>query len=483
MPGGAWRVAVVGNYAYVISGWQGYVSERELYIVDVSTPECPTVVGSYDPPGSALGVAVAGDYAYVAAGSGGLRVVDVSTPSSPTEGRSYATAGCTTHGVAVEGDRLYVTSCCIGDYLGYLDPVLYVYDVSTPGRPTCVDRYGLPAHKWSCTDVLAVAGDWVYFAVHDRDTWDLCAADVSTAWDAVYFSETKYPVYDLVAVGNYACVAAGDEGLRVIDLSMPQYPAVVGSYGTLASAADVAVAGDYAYVGHTTLGSGFVWRGELGIIDVSRPESPARVGGCCGVNYSTMSPHQEVAVSGDYAYVINGRGLDVVDVSDPISATRVGGWSPISASHFLEEVALTRDYAYIADSWDDVGLHIIDVSTPESPTEVGSWPGHVSAVAVAENYAYVTNAYEEGRGLHVIPRLSPPPRGGSTTRRRRQIAWRWRGTTPTSRPVRAVCVLWTSPILLCQSRSALAIRWEIPMAWPWRGATPSSSVVSGVTHQ
>jgi hypothetical protein len=69
LPGGAFDVAVSGDYAYVANGSSG------LYKIDISDPEYPSGCWSYDTPGTAWGVALAGDYAYVADWDFGLEVI------------------------------------------------------------------------------------------------------------------------------------------------------------------------------------------------------------------------------------------------------------------------------------------------------------------------------------------------------------------------------------------------------------------------
>src|SRR5262245_48444751 len=59
--GNAARVAVLGNYAYLVEYGAG------LQVIDVSNPITSVQVGGYKTSGQAVGVAVAGKYAYVAA--------------------------------------------------------------------------------------------------------------------------------------------------------------------------------------------------------------------------------------------------------------------------------------------------------------------------------------------------------------------------------------------------------------------------------
>ena len=86
----------------------------------------------------------------------------------------------------------------------------------------------------------------------------------------------------------------------------PQPLIPVGGYDTLGYAADVAVAGNYAYVADVTNG--------LEIIDVSDPTHCARVGG-----FDTFGVAYGVTVVGRYAYVADyNAGLQVIDVSNPV---------------------------------------------------------------------------------------------------------------------------------------------------------------------
>jgi hypothetical protein len=105
--GGAWGVAVSGNYAYVADYDAG------LQVIDVSNPASPQRVGGYDTSGLAYGVAVSGNYAYVADGtSGGLEVIDVSNPASPQRvgGNSLFAAS----NLIVAGNKVFVAATSDG---------------------------------------------------------------------------------------------------------------------------------------------------------------------------------------------------------------------------------------------------------------------------------------------------------------------------------------------------------------------------------
>ncbi len=154
----------------------------------------------------------------------------------------------------------------------------------------------------------------------------------------------------------------------------------------------VFVQGDYAYIGEGP---------RLTILDISNPASPSVV----GKTFPFPDIVRDVYVSGDYAYVANDffGGLRVVDISNPFAPTEVGfydtpGWA--------EGVAVAGDYAYVTEGYG--GLRVVDVSNPSNPTEVGSYDTlgavHDVAVAPAGDYVYIAG-YD--LGLRVVDVSDP----------------------------------------------------------------------------
>ena len=98
-----------------------------------------------------------------------------------------------------------------------------------------------------------------------------------------------------------------------------------------------------------------------------------------------------VAVSGNYAYVADGtNGLCVIDISTPTSPSEV---SLIDTPGQALNVAVAGNLAYVAD--DTGGLCVVDVSTPASPVEVGLRATLVEAkgVTVSGDSVYVADAH------------------------------------------------------------------------------------------
>ena len=125
----------------------------------------------------------------------------------------------------------------------------------------------------------------------------------SMSWDGRYdFSYSQ----DVYADGNYAFVADGYSGLRILDVSTPASPSLTSTYNTGDYAQGIFVQGDYAYVADDDDG--------LVIVDVSNKNSPQFEG-----DIDTIGAAEKVFVEGDYAYVVtstDGDGLLEFEISD-----------------------------------------------------------------------------------------------------------------------------------------------------------------------
>jgi hypothetical protein len=219
---------------------------------------------------------------------------------------------------------------------------------------------------------------------------------------------------DVAVSGNYAYVAGGYPGLQVIGVSDPANPQRIGGYGSSGKSTGVAVSGNYAYVTLTTgyscgdNGACYPSASQLDVIDISDFSNPRSVG-----SYEPTEWARQVAVSGNYAYLIFDRSLEVIDVSDPGNPQRVGGYD---VSGFSISAAVSGNYAYVTSgSWwgggtnyIGGGFEVIDVSNPANPHRVGGYgtngPWDGAVVAVLGNHAFVAHGWG---GLQVIDVSNP----------------------------------------------------------------------------
>jgi len=264
--------------------------------------------------------------------------------------------------------------------------LVWIATVRPAQAQTCLEQVGFLGTP-SYPAGVAAAGEYVYVAAGQSG---LRVVDVSTPtapWQAGIVN-TPGGASDVSVAGGYAYVADEQSGLRVIDISTPTAPVEVGHLDTPNWAVEVAVAGGYAYVADTS---------RLRVIDVSTPAAPWEAGSLyIGTTYG-------VAVAGEYVYVAAFLGgLRVIDVSTPAAPLEVGF---VDTPGFAQGVALAGGgYAYVADYLE--GLRVIDISTPAEPFEVGfvDTPGIAYGVEVVGEYAYVA---DEQSGLRVIDISSP----------------------------------------------------------------------------
>jgi hypothetical protein len=165
---------------------------------------------------------------------------------------------------------------------------------------------------------------------------------------------------------------------------------LVGSYYSGLDNICVYVSGKYAYVG---TGNG------LQIFDISNPTSPSLIG-----NYISgygMGVH----VSGKYVYLAvqggSSPGIKIIDISNPTSPTLAGSYN---LSPDYKDVYVSGMYLYAANGL--YGLMIIDISNPSNPTLTGSYntSGHAEGIYISGKYAYVA---DYSPGLLIIDISNP----------------------------------------------------------------------------
>ncbi len=266
----------------------------------------------------------------------------------------------------------------------------------------------------------------------------------------------------IIGATDYAFVADGVHGLRIIDVSTPATPVEVGSYDTPGSALDVVV--------DPTLELAFVADGLEGliVIDVSTPASPTfagnyEVGGeACGIAYWNdgvddllIITHKDYDVANnnvvrtynvsdlanivqedifyavhrpmdvyfgdyganEYAFIADSSGLRILDVTDPTNMIQAGYISTKgTARNVFVDVANT--FAYIADAGYDYGFQIFDVSTPATPAREDSMNTLATAwavdVDVANAYAYVSDGLNGLKEIDLVG-VAPPTPAAPTT--------------------------------------------------------------------
>src|SRR5439155_16337891 len=134
--------------------------------------------------------------------------------------------------------------------------------------------------------------------------------------------------------GSTAYLADGWGGLRIIDVSDPAAPRMLGTSPTTAWAMDVAIAGGKAYLAAGAQG--------LRILSVGNPQKPILLGAI-----AMKTGHAaHVLVRNGVAYVSDiFKGLRVVNVNSPARPRAVGVYVPLGIA---QDLSLRGRYAFVA---------------------------------------------------------------------------------------------------------------------------------------
>lgn len=222
------------------------------------------------------------------------------------------------------------------------------------------------------------------------------AAPASPQADAIQLlTHAGGSLLEVALQGNYAYLGHGTR-LAVLDVTDPTQPALLGQSQHLTSTiSSIVMSGTLAYVAATYAG--------LRVFDVSNPAAPVEVG-----SYQTPGQAESVAIMGHYAYLADrSNGLYVIDVADPAHPALV---QVLPASGNARCVTIEGHYAYllqVSSSGGTVFLKIYDTSDPANPIYAGEhWLqnsyGPPAVIAVVGTTAYVAAS-----GLYILDVADP----------------------------------------------------------------------------
>lgn len=404
MPGIVLGVEVDEKNVYVTSRYGG------LYIYDTLQPGSLELAGSVLPQNPGCGsLEIVGSIAYIACNPGGLFIVDVGNPSTPKILSTGIVKGSFIS-IAVFGDYAYLAD------LTHNEGVL-IADVSDPANPRQVgyyDKQDFPGDQDVYVESLDICGDNLCLAVLN---YGLAVLDLENPEKPVFAGgDSPYTPSGIVVDGDYAYLD-DMEGVSVYDISNPASPSRVGNIPIIMDTFEFSVnempergmyiSGNYLYITDQRYG--------LRIMDITRPNNPRLVG-----QYMTPVPDVlfDIEVVDSYAFLISrSGGFRVLDVADPLNMEEIyyddfrkNGYtqSPISLD-------VIDDFALITDS--NYPFHVYDVSNPRSPKQISAIYDEAASdgahdMVIAGSYAYLSgwglkDAFYPGIGLWVIDISKP----------------------------------------------------------------------------
>ncbi len=254
---------------------------------------------------------------------------------------------------------------------GYLftmndDYGLMVYDVVIPSSPEVLGYYSNVASDFD------ISGDYAFLAGDGLEVANI------TWFDDIFYENEYYGTNasDVIVKGGLAYLADVDYGLRILDVSDPNYIYEIGSYFTGREIIEIEY--KYPYI----LG---IYDSGMWIINVDHPQQPDMISDY--TEYDTNA----LTVYGNYAYLATDTGITVLDISDVEHPQDVGGYAFFSPCY---DVVAAGSKLFVAAGVN--GIVALDISNPVSPSQVDSYYTSSNAWALDVDYDVIYAACTDG---------------------------------------------------------------------------------------
>jgi hypothetical protein len=291
-----------------------------LSMWDISNPTLPVKVAEVDTQFTIYAATISGNYAYAGGTfTGGLRIIDISNPLQPFEVGSCDSGYCAA--VTVTGDHAIILS----------RGAMTIWNVTNPAQPLYESSFG---SQISFSHYLASSGN-------------------------------------LIGAGD---LSGHSPSLLVIDITNPQAPTELGTFGTKGSPNRIAVSGTIGY-----LAGGYA---TLHTVDLSNPAEAFELGMSSPEGSHTA---YDVAIRGNYAYTACGtQGFSVFDISDPTQPNCITTYRP---PYNVDRLVTVGDYLYVNDAYSNL-LRIYSLSNPAAPESVNAITPYHPLYCAANGYLY-----------------------------------------------------------------------------------------------
>ncbi|MCX6639802.1 MAG: T9SS type A sorting domain-containing protein [bacterium] len=323
------------QYAFLACGDAG------LVIVNVTSPTAPVILSTTGTPGTAYGVAVNFPYVVVADGPLGVNVFDATTPAAPINLNSFMTAGEAVH-ASFNTDGSYVVISELGDGIQFMDGTNWAI----------LGSYATVGSAYE----TKTSGNYAYVAEGVKGFEVVDFTTVSNPTQFGHYWEMGGPRATYKFNDQFAVVANYSDGMWVVNLETIAVPLPVANVPSTFWCYDVTGNGNYVYTAD--------WSGAVKVVDLTIPSSPNVV----GTWTDDTTGGRSIAYYNSYVYVgTYFRGVRIVNVTTP-SSPSLAGTLPIAAA--CKGVTVAGSRLYVAAS--ELGVRIYDLTTPATPTFLGT---------------------------------------------------------------------------------------------------------------
>ncbi len=385
-------IALSGNYAY-ITAWTYGEPDYGLYVVDITNPLSPQLLGMVETGYYPGAITIQGDFAYVLSGNE-LLILDLSSPEEPaltgecvipgdqryvSVRDNYAYVVAEAEEWPADGDGLYIVNCS--------DPTSPWIEGQLAGDPEVIPNG--PIALWEQYAILAHGYGLAFLDISDP-------ASPSLAW---YTATLGYSPGIIVDDGILFDCSYGL--LNSYFLSESFTPEVIAEVPDTENAWCMRTAGDYCYAVQP-------WENMLKVIDMSNPENPVVVGseemgftrafGIALTEESSKTPLAFIGGSGD------PKGFSIVDISDPADPRLI---ATVPLPFDTGEFDIEGHYLYIPADYGEIEIY--DISNPLTPVFVDSmeFSFSISYIKVIDDTMYIGRRVGSHSAMFIVDVSDP----------------------------------------------------------------------------
>jgi hypothetical protein len=267
---------VAGTMAVFANGVDGVLR------VSIAEPDTPRPLDSFA-GGDARSVAFDGEYVYVVSGEFAQDVVVFPIDGSGGVTLQWRDGSPDVSHIEESEGYAYLSG---HDYIG-------IIDATDPSDPEMVWEWEPPDNTGNPANTF-VDGDRGYFSAG----WDgLYIFDLSDKTAPAMLGHWPSPnwIIDLVVEDGIAYITMGNTGLAAVDVGDPASPSMLGVTELNGFSSPVGVADGYAFVGWFGEDSAF---GGIDVVDVTDPENPVLVD-----SFGRLQSINGLAVSGNHLFI------------------------------------------------------------------------------------------------------------------------------------------------------------------------------------
>ncbi|UCC78957.1 MAG: T9SS type A sorting domain-containing protein [Candidatus Zixiibacteriota bacterium] len=320
------RPFVTGAYYNQGGSYLSQLIENRLYIIsngdviswfDMEEPQNPQLIGRYIPYSNTRDIAKSENYVYTSVNYGGFRIFDVSNPVDPV-GIGYYKSDYQSTKIRVFDDILFLAD----NYAG-----VRIFSLASPLNPVLLST--------------------------------------------VFFESNAYDMFCSDSLLYMAC----DDGFRIVNISDPAYPAILGYYATPQFHNNYStIISNHSLVYTSESDSGIC------IYNVSDPTNPIKIH-CLDIPYHPAEFFLRDSLLYAATYL---NGLIIFDLSNISLPVLISSTPPSARALYLHD-----NHAYLANS---DGLRVFEISNPYNPEYISGYfdDGYFTGVVAENDTAYVS---------------------------------------------------------------------------------------------